>query len=282
MNTMRPWPEALEEYLADQLRRPRADRRTDRLTSTRPAVRTSRHPPEESTMSTLAVPEPGRPAARRRRAPTPVRWPSSSRSRRPAVGAVRRDPLEIPIIVQRRQRRQAVARRRATTSATTTTPPSGRTAGEHFAAMPHKSAASRNVGHYIAYREGFDVIVALDYDCGPAPGWLDAHLAALSKVVEAPALAPGDRRTAGSTRSPDLRRRAPCTPGATPTSCARPSCPAVEATTRHRRGQDQHGRLGRHPRPQRDRQVLRRRARRSRLSPRAPTGSRWATSRSAA
>ena len=40
--------------------------------------------------------------------------------------------------------------------------------GEHFAAMPHKSAASRNVGHYIAYQEGFDVIIALDYDCGPA------------------------------------------------------------------------------------------------------------------
>ena len=42
--------------------------------------------------------------------------------------------------------------------------------------MPHKSAASRNVGHYIAYKEGFDVIVALDYDCGTRAGWLDAHL----------------------------------------------------------------------------------------------------------
>ena len=62
--------------------------------------------------------------------------------------------------------------------------------GEHYAAMPHKSAASRNVGHYIAYQEGFDVIVALDYDCRTRPGWLEAHLAALTKAVEAPALAP--------------------------------------------------------------------------------------------
>jgi hypothetical protein len=62
--------------------------------------------------------------------------------------------------------------------------------GEHFAAMPHKSAASRNVGHYIAYKEGFDVIIALDYDCGTRPGWLEAHLEALDKVVEAPALRP--------------------------------------------------------------------------------------------
>lgn len=63
-------------------------------------------------------------------------------------------------------------------------------AGVHYPAMPHKSAASRNIGHYIAYKEGFDVIVALDYDCGTRPGWLGAHLDALTKVVEAPALAP--------------------------------------------------------------------------------------------
>jgi hypothetical protein len=62
--------------------------------------------------------------------------------------------------------------------------------GEHFAAMPHKSAASRNVGHYIAYQEGFDVIIALDYDCRTRPGWFEAHLDALDKVVEAPALKP--------------------------------------------------------------------------------------------
>lgn len=62
--------------------------------------------------------------------------------------------------------------------------------GKHYAAMPHKSAASRNVGHYIAYREGFDVIVALDYDCRTRPGWLDGHLDALSKAVEAIAVEP--------------------------------------------------------------------------------------------
>jgi hypothetical protein len=62
--------------------------------------------------------------------------------------------------------------------------------GRHYAAMPHKSAASRNVGHYIAYREGFDVIIALDYDCGARNGWLETHLGALAKAVEAPALAP--------------------------------------------------------------------------------------------
>jgi hypothetical protein len=65
-----------------------------------------------------------------------------------------------------------------------------RYAGKHYAAMPHKSAASRNIGHYIAYREGFDVIIALDYDCGTRAGWLDAHLDALVKAVEAPAVQP--------------------------------------------------------------------------------------------
>jgi hypothetical protein len=64
--------------------------------------------------------------------------------------------------------------------------------GRHYAAMPHKSAASRNVGHYIAWKEGFDVIVALDYDCRTREGWLDAHLDTLAKVVEAPARRPAD------------------------------------------------------------------------------------------
>lgn len=63
-------------------------------------------------------------------------------------------------------------------------------AGEHYAAMPHRSAASRNIGHYIAYKEGFDVIIALDYDCGTRPGWLDGHLSALDKVADAPAVRP--------------------------------------------------------------------------------------------
>lgn len=65
-----------------------------------------------------------------------------------------------------------------------------RYAGRHYAAMPHKSAASRNIGHYIAFKEGFDVIVALDYDCGTSPGWLATHLAALTAVTSAPALRP--------------------------------------------------------------------------------------------
>lgn len=62
--------------------------------------------------------------------------------------------------------------------------------GEHYDAMPHKSAASRNVGHYIAYKAGFDVIIALDYDCGTRPGWLESHLSCLGPVTDAPALRP--------------------------------------------------------------------------------------------
>jgi hypothetical protein len=61
-------------------------------------------------------------------------------------------------------------------------------AGEHYDAMPHKSAASRNFGHWLAFKEGFDVIIALDYDCRTRQGWLDAHLSTLTKAVEAPAL----------------------------------------------------------------------------------------------
>jgi hypothetical protein len=63
-------------------------------------------------------------------------------------------------------------------------------AGRHYAAMPHKSAASRNIGHYIAWKEGFDVIVALDYDCRTRPGWLEAHLEALRTVTDLPATEP--------------------------------------------------------------------------------------------
>jgi hypothetical protein len=62
--------------------------------------------------------------------------------------------------------------------------------GAHYDAISHKSAACRNFGHVVAYREGFDVIVALDYDCKVPPGWLDEHLAALGQVVQAPAVAP--------------------------------------------------------------------------------------------
>jgi hypothetical protein len=60
--------------------------------------------------------------------------------------------------------------------------------GAHYAAIPHKSAAARNFGHYLAYKEGFDVIVALDYDCRTRTDWLDQHLQALGRVENAPAL----------------------------------------------------------------------------------------------
>ncbi len=60
--------------------------------------------------------------------------------------------------------------------------------GDHYAAIPHKSAATRNFGHYLAHREGFEFIVALDYDCRPRSGWLDDHLDCLRTVVDAPAL----------------------------------------------------------------------------------------------
>ena len=60
--------------------------------------------------------------------------------------------------------------------------------GEHYDAMPHKSAASRNFGHYWAYKEGFDVIIALDFDCGTRPGWLSDHLATLTTVTDHPAV----------------------------------------------------------------------------------------------
>ena len=61
--------------------------------------------------------------------------------------------------------------------------------GDHYSAIPHKSAACRNFGHYLAYREGFDVIIALDYDCRPRAGWLRDHLTCLSQRRSAPALA---------------------------------------------------------------------------------------------
>jgi len=60
--------------------------------------------------------------------------------------------------------------------------------GEHYEAMPHKSAASRNFGHYWAYKEGFDVIIALDFDCGTRPGWLSDHLSTLTTVTDHPAV----------------------------------------------------------------------------------------------
>jgi hypothetical protein len=60
--------------------------------------------------------------------------------------------------------------------------------GAHYDAIPHKSAAARNFGHYLAYTEGYDVIIALDYDCRTRDGWLAAHLNSLGAVIDAPAL----------------------------------------------------------------------------------------------
>src|SRR4030081_3429084 len=54
--------------------------------------------------------------------------------------------------------------------------------GDHWLAIPHKSAACRNFGHYLAYREGFDIIVALDYDCRTRAGWLAQHTKSLGAI----------------------------------------------------------------------------------------------------
>lgn len=59
--------------------------------------------------------------------------------------------------------------------------------GAHYDAIPHKSAAARNFGHVVAYREGYDVVIALDYDCKVPKGWLETHLAQLTTVTDAPA-----------------------------------------------------------------------------------------------
>jgi Reversibly glycosylated polypeptide len=61
--------------------------------------------------------------------------------------------------------------------------------GPAYDAIPHRSAATRNFGHVLAYREGFDVIVALDYDCRPGSGWLDHHLSCLGPATGVPAVA---------------------------------------------------------------------------------------------
>jgi len=60
--------------------------------------------------------------------------------------------------------------------------------GEHAEGMPRRSSACRNVGHLIAYREGFDVVVALDHDCRPAPGWWERHASALGEIEAVPAV----------------------------------------------------------------------------------------------
>ncbi len=60
--------------------------------------------------------------------------------------------------------------------------------GKHWSAIPHRSAACRNFGHFLAYREGFDTIVALDYDCRTRSGWLAEHLRSLGARADALAL----------------------------------------------------------------------------------------------
>ncbi len=54
--------------------------------------------------------------------------------------------------------------------------------GKNYGAIAHKCAATRNFGHVVAFREGYDVVIALDYDCRPKPGWLTSHLHALREA----------------------------------------------------------------------------------------------------
>jgi len=39
----------------------------------------------------------------------------------------------------------------------------------------HHSAACRNLAHYLAYKEGYDVVFSLDYDCVAPRGFIDEH-----------------------------------------------------------------------------------------------------------
>ena len=204
-----------------------------------------------------------RPTRRRRRADTRSRLRRHPDPQRPAVGALRRHPAPTSRSSSATTATAGSRRRRATTSTTSTTPPRRRTAGEHYAAMPHKSAASRNIGHYIAWKEGFDVIIALDYDCRTRAG-----------LARGPPRQPRPGR-----RGPGRRSRWPTTAGSTrsrqtfdngdtvyargyPYEWRTPELARDPTEPVAGRGRAQHGRLGRHPRPQRHRQAVRRRARR--------------------
>jgi hypothetical protein len=44
----------------------------------------------------------------------------------------------------------------------------------------HKSSACRNFGHWIAYKQGFDIIIALDSDCIVGPDFISKHVEELS------------------------------------------------------------------------------------------------------
>ena len=44
----------------------------------------------------------------------------------------------------------------------------------------HKSSACKNLGHYIAYNSGYDVMIEIDSDCICPPDVIEAHLTALN------------------------------------------------------------------------------------------------------
>lgn len=47
----------------------------------------------------------------------------------------------------------------------------------------HKSAACKNFGHFIAWRDGADIIIGLDSDCIVPPNFISKHVEALMKRV---------------------------------------------------------------------------------------------------
>lgn len=48
----------------------------------------------------------------------------------------------------------------------------------------HKSSACKNFGHWIAWKQGFDVIIGLDSDCNVGPNFIGDHLEALLMRAE--------------------------------------------------------------------------------------------------
>ncbi len=44
----------------------------------------------------------------------------------------------------------------------------------------HHSSSCKNFGHFIAYKQGYETIITLDYDCNVGMGFLDDHIKALS------------------------------------------------------------------------------------------------------
>lgn len=49
-----------------------------------------------------------------------------------------------------------------------------------FAKWFHKSSSCKNLGHYIAYKEGYDVMIEIDSDCICPSDLVEAHLSALN------------------------------------------------------------------------------------------------------